>query len=802
MPINNMPGARVLALALLLSNVVKSSFTEETTTDKITISASSENPDAEYRYSVNEKMPRRIIEDRLTPPRDTDFPFWNNNKQPGGDLQRLNAYPTRDADGLDDNVTDKITSKKTRTVASVQDPNCCGSKLSGANGFSEEKDKSPQKEASEDLERGVGTGPAPRFHGNNPNDDRYGQGWRSFNYLGSNKDRGFYDQRNHHSYDRYNGAQKPTSSYALDGDRYGAVQRPGSAYATDNDRYSTSSSNRPGSFQSVNYAFGHGLGGTYDRPRPAGGNFGVTTSVGAEGDGDYTYSEGGSPVPGSSNLQTQKAVALKALAGVALIGAAAALATNPVFLPISVMSGRRKRSAGAELDNYTLGALLQGYIQPRPNKVQSDRKAENVRTSEMDDKVPMRQELVISPKCVARLACHVHRDYLEELERTKIELSLARDNKTAIEQGDPDESTLHGLEHWFDSLYSLYCTKKNFTDKLKNGPHFEDFVADDVNIYDGVLKLAEGEKRLRLPPWLKKEIPMGKNYSRIKSQLRDLGLSTVCEEARCPNIGECWGGGSHGTATATIMLMGDTCTRGCRFCSVKTARIPPPLDPKEPRNTATAIIDWKLDYVVLTSVDRDDLPDGGASHIAATVKELKQRSDILVECLVPDFQGNVDCVKTIVDAGLDVYAHNIETVERLTPFVRDRRARYKQSLSMLKEAKNVNSNLITKSSIMLGLGETDEEVMQTMKDLRDVNVDALTLGQYMQPTKRHLRVMEYIRPEKFKYWENVGKKFGFLYTASGPLVRSSYKAGEYFLTNILKEKRKRTTWNEAIRNDA
>ncbi|XP_058804515.1 lipoyl synthase, mitochondrial [Phymastichus coffea] len=334
-------------------------------------------------------------------------------------------------------------------------------------------------------------------------------------------------------------------------------------------------------------------------------------------------------------------------------------------------------------------------------------------------------------------------------------------------------------------------TKQEFSQKLENGPQLENFISNNTIEYNGILKLAKGDhkSRLRLPPWLKTQIPMGKNYSRIKSQLRDLRLSTVCEEARCPNIGECWGGGTHGTATATIMLMGDTCTRGCRFCSVKTARAPPPLDPEEPKNTAIAVTEWGLDYVVLTSVDRDDIEDGGSSHIATTVQELKKRSNILVECLVPDFQGNLDSVKTVVNSNLDVYAHNIETVERLTPFVRDRRARYKQSLLTLQEAKKINPDLITKSSIMLGLGETDEEVMQTMKDLRTVDVEAITLGQYMQPTKRHLKVIEYITPEKFKSWEKVGEELGFLYTASGPLVRSSYKAGEYFLTNILKEKR-------------
>ncbi|KAL0272728.1 UNVERIFIED_CONTAM: hypothetical protein PYX00_005589 [Menopon gallinae] len=330
--------------------------------------------------------------------------------------------------------------------------------------------------------------------------------------------------------------------------------------------------------------------------------------------------------------------------------------------------------------------------------------------------------------------------------------------------------------------------------KIKDGPSLQDFIENpdkDWSDYDGKLKREKGEtERLRLPPWLKTEIPQGKNFSKIKNQLRNLNLHTVCEEARCPNIGECWGGGEHGTATATIMLMGDTCTRGCRFCSIKTSRAPPPLDPNEPKNTAEAIASWGLDYVVLTSVDRDDLSDGGSNHFAETVRVIKKlNKNILVECLVPDFRGDVEQVKTIVDSGLDVYAHNIETVEKLTPYVRDKRAQYRQSLAVLSAAKNYKKTLLTKSSIMLGLGETDEEILQTMKDLREAGVDCLTLGQYMQPTKRHLKVVEYVTPEKFKHWEKMGNELGFLYTASGPLVRSSYKAGEFFITNILKQQK-------------
>merc|ERR1711874_780680 len=220
----------------------------------------------------------------------------------------------------------------------------------------------------------------------------------------------------------------------------------------------------------------------------------------------------------------------------------------------------------------------------------------------------------------------------------------------------------------------------------------------------------------------KREIPMGKNFSKLRNDLRGLKLATVCEEARCPNIGECWGGES-GTATATIMLMGDTCTRGCRFCSVKTARAPPPLDPDEPENTAKAITEWGLDYVVLTSVDRDDIDDAGASHISDTIRALKiHNPKITVECLTPDFAGRKECVELVAKSGLDVFAHNIETIERLTPFVRDPRAKYRQTLRVLERVKEVNPQMVTKTSIMLGLGEKDQEVEQTMKDLRQVGV--------------------------------------------------------------------------------
>ncbi|XP_069781003.1 lipoyl synthase, mitochondrial isoform X1 [Narcine bancroftii] len=343
-------------------------------------------------------------------------------------------------------------------------------------------------------------------------------------------------------------------------------------------------------------------------------------------------------------------------------------------------------------------------------------------------------------------------------------------------------------------LYSQLKSFSTLPDKkkqlLEEGPVLQDFISGELmdkntwEEYKGNLKRQKGE-RLRLPPWLKTEIPLGKNYNKLKNTLRNLNLHTVCEEARCPNIGECWGG-ERGTATATIMLMGDTCTRGCRFCSVKTSRKPPPLDPDEPINTANAIAEWGLDYVVLTSVDRDDLPDGGAKHFAATVSQLKERnSKIIVECLTPDFRGDLKSVETVAVSGLDVYAHNVETVRELQRFVRDPRANFDQSLNVLKLAKKVKPGLLSKTSLMLGLGETDEQVHATLKELREAGVDCVTLGQYMQPTKRHLKVDEYITPEKFNYWENVGNELGFLFTASGPLVRSSYKAGEYFMKKLL-----------------
>lgn len=223
----------------------------------------------------------------------------------------------------------------------------------------------------------------------------------------------------------------------------------------------------------------------------------------------------------------------------------------------------------------------------------------------------------------------------------------------------------------------------------------------------------------RLPGWLKTPMPAGNdNYKKIKADLRGLGLHTVCEEARCPNVSECWGGSDKSAATATIMLMGDTCTRGCRFCSVKTSRAPPPLDPHEPEHTAEALARWGLGYVVLTSVDRDDLADSGARHFAETVRKIKHKKpSLLVEALTGDFAGDLDMVRLVAESGLDVYAHNVETVEGLTPYVRDRRATFRQSLAVLKHVKDVRGKdaIITKTSIMLGLGEQEHELVDALQ---------------------------------------------------------------------------------------
>lgn len=329
-----------------------------------------------------------------------------------------------------------------------------------------------------------------------------------------------------------------------------------------------------------------------------------------------------------------------------------------------------------------------------------------------------------------------------------------------------------------------------FTDELNKGPSFDDFVSGKAaDVFVDPLQAARKDPDLKLPKWLKVPIPKGQSFHNVKKDVRELKLATVCEEAKCPNIGECWGG-KKSEATATIMLLGDTCTRGCRFCSVKTNRNPAKPDPMEPENTAEAILRWGLGYVVLTTVDRDDLIDGGANHLAETVRRIKQKAPhILVEVLGGDFRGDLNSCEILAMSGLDVYAHNLETVEALTPHVRDRRATYRQSLSILEKAKQTKPSLVTKTSLMLGFGETDEQIMQTLRDLRAIKCDVVTFGQYMRPTKRHMKVVEYVKPEKFDYWRDIALEMGFLYVASGPLVRSSYKAGEAFIENVLRKRK-------------
>jgi len=285
------------------------------------------------------------------------------------------------------------------------------------------------------------------------------------------------------------------------------------------------------------------------------------------------------------------------------------------------------------------------------------------------------------------------------------------------------------------------------------------------------------------PEWLKTKPPAGETYLRIKRLKENLGLSTVCEEAHCPNIHECWGGG-----TATFMILGDICTRHCRFCAVKSGRPQSYTDPFEPVKVAYAIKQMGLRYVVVTSVDRDDLEDSGATHFASTIAEIRRLSPgTSIEVLIPDFAGRIDSLQTVVYAHPDVIAHNVETVSRLTPIVRDPRASYKRSLDVLDAVKHLDGTVLTKSSIMLGLGEQEEEVITTLTDLAEKGVDIVTIGQYLQPSKGHLPVVEYVHPSKFEYYRKKAQEIGFRYVASGPFVRSSYRAGEVLLGAIAKQ---------------
>jgi lipoic acid synthetase len=287
------------------------------------------------------------------------------------------------------------------------------------------------------------------------------------------------------------------------------------------------------------------------------------------------------------------------------------------------------------------------------------------------------------------------------------------------------------------------------------------------------------------PEWLKVKVPAGKTVARLEGLLRERNLHTVCEEARCPNMGECWDSG-----TATFMVLGDTCTRGCRFCAVKTHAKGNPVDHDEPEKVAEACQAMALKYVVLTMVDRDDLPDGGAGHVAATIQAIKRRDpEMLVEALVGDFQGSESQIEGVLAGGPDVYAHNVETVLRLTPRVRDHRCSYVRSLQTLQAAKKLRPGIVTKSSIMLGLGESEREVEQAMDDLREHEVDVVTFGQYLRPTMLHLPVREHITPARFAALEQRAQKKGFLYVASGPLVRSSYKAAEFYIAGMLRQRR-------------
>ena len=297
---------------------------------------------------------------------------------------------------------------------------------------------------------------------------------------------------------------------------------------------------------------------------------------------------------------------------------------------------------------------------------------------------------------------------------------------------------------------------------------------------DGVKAVKNGQKKnpyshipnLKKPAWLRVKAEFNPNFHKIKSQVNEKKLNTVCEEAHCPNISECWSAG-----TATFMLMGSVCTRACKFCSVDTGNPKGWLDLDEPMNTAKAVQVMGLKYVVLTSVNRDDLEDGGAEHFAQTVKLIKELNPgTAVEALTPDFKGLSSSIDTLVNCGLEVFAQNIETVERLTHPVRDIRAGYKQTLDVLAESKRINSKVLTKTSLILGLGETDQEIEKTMDDLIKNKVDILTLGQYLRPTLNHLPIERWVTPEEFEIYREIGLKKGFLEVVSGPMVRSSYRA--------------------------
>ena len=297
---------------------------------------------------------------------------------------------------------------------------------------------------------------------------------------------------------------------------------------------------------------------------------------------------------------------------------------------------------------------------------------------------------------------------------------------------------------------------------------------------DGIKAVKNGQKankysdipNTRKPNWIRVKATFDPRYNAVKQQVKEKRLNTVCEEGMCPNISECWSNG-----TATFMLMGSVCTRACKFCSVDTGNPKGWLDHEEPKNTAKAVSVMGLKYVVLTSVNRDDLADGGAEHYAQTVKAIKASNpNTAVEALTPDFKGIYSSIQTIVNSGIEVFAQNMETVERLTHPVRDIRAGYQQTLDVLAESKRINPNVLTKTSLILGLGETEDEIEKTMDDLIANNVDILTLGQYLRPTLNHLPIEKWVTPEEFNYYRDLGLKKGFLEVVSGPMVRSSYRA--------------------------
>lgn len=290
------------------------------------------------------------------------------------------------------------------------------------------------------------------------------------------------------------------------------------------------------------------------------------------------------------------------------------------------------------------------------------------------------------------------------------------------------------------------------------------------------------QARRERPRWIRARLPAGENYTDLKERFRALSLHTVCEEARCPNIGECWNAG-----TATLMLLGDTCTRGCRFCAVRKSKSPGPVDAHEPEKVALALSEMNLAYVVLTMVDRDDLPDGGAEHVARTVRSIKERCpDLLVETLVSDFAGSRRDVEAVVQQGRpDVYAHNVEVVPRLQRVMRDQRCSWERSTQVLMWAREAGANVI-KSSLMLGCGESKDEVLDAMRRLRDAGVDVVTLGQYLPPTPKHAPLERFVAPDEFDFYGEAGREMGFRFVASGPLVRSSYRAAEAFLLGTLR----------------